>query len=572
MKKVISLFLAIIIVSISALNVITFAEDIDNNADDLHPLLRLSDEDYASFSVEDGVEYDIHNLTTGESLTYNSNTNSQELKNIYVSGLEDVEYGNNQTQIITSSDSEYQTLSSQFAEYSGSVTRGLAQPSKKQDKPYSGICLLRMVYSINGNTQSGYGTGFIIGETYIATAAHNYYDPYGYLNYLETIEVYTAIQGALGEVVYRKDNVHTVEAVSNHTVESDYALMTVFQPMELQGYYKLNNGSSDYENEHVFTIGFSGSEIANQELRLNLNGSPFYPAYLNVDPDLQHGSIDDVRTKTITVSSEIVGAQGRSGSPFFIVDGGSVEVVAILSRNVGNTLTGTRITSEIYDFYDSRVHFENINPNDYINNVSINQPNYFSGGEIEITILEAPTQYSWVGIYPQSVTTGQYQDNATGMYCYLQTGNMTEPNTFNNKYNVTVTLSAHTRDVYNMILFPFFEGNYKAVLFHDSGYTDLASQSFTVDGSDLDMLNYADGQVSFKYFGTVSDTAWVGIYYADAIYGPYNYSIAWTYVDISMYTYSTAYINVDLEPGEYKAILFADEGYVNIDEFYFTVE
>lgn len=69
MKKVISLFLAIIIVSISALNVITFAEDIDNNADDLHPLLRLSDEDYDSFSVEDGVEYDIHNLTTGESLT-----------------------------------------------------------------------------------------------------------------------------------------------------------------------------------------------------------------------------------------------------------------------------------------------------------------------------------------------------------------------------------------------------------------------------------------------------------------------------------------------------------------------
>lgn len=569
MKRTISLFVICLVSLIIFSNFSLYAKE--SSMEQIHPFLRLSTDDYAKFCTDENT-YQVKNFITGETLIYNKNTSAEEIKNIYTAGLSNINYESSPPTLIYKENNEYKVISKNFYNILRISPKSIAMPTIKQQKPYSGICLLRLKYIYNGITDYGYATGFIIGESHIASAAHNFYNN-EYAPYLTAIEVYAAFQDSRGGFAYRKYNVQVMDGVvgnQNHTAESDYALLTVDEPLTVHGYYKLNNGENITINKRFTTIGFNGSEIKNQTLRLT-PGTPFDPAYINVDPDPQSGTITNVASKTLTASSSVTGAEGLSGSPWFIVKDGDVEVVAILSRNVSGNLTGTRITSNIYNYYNSRVNFNTINENDYIKNISINHPYYFSGEEIKITVLEVPSQTAWVGLYPQSIQTGNYVGNSMGMYCYLETGTITDPSTFINKYNRTVTLTAHIRHIPNMNLIPVQEGYYKIVLFKDSGYTEIANQKFIVDGSQIKDVTYANGLITFKYLGTTSSLSWVGIYDRDETYGHGTPSIAWTYLDKNIDAFSTKTISVNLPSGNYKAILFADNEYVALDTFYFSV-
>ena len=165
----------------------------------------------------------------------------------------------------------------------------------------------------------------------------------------------------------------------------------------------------------------------------------------------------------------------------------------------------------MYQYYNDRVRFNTLNPESYVKNISLNRTSYFSGEIIQVTVWDSPSQTAWVGLSGAYVS--DYPNNATGMWSYLETGCMNEPNTYSRKTNVKLTLTAHIRNVHNMTVYPLQQGEYKIVLFKDSGYTELTAVKFTVGGSEITNIQYSYSILDAYYKGTTSSTAWIGIYH-----------------------------------------------------------
>ena len=244
-----------------------------------------------------------------------------------------------------------------------------------------------------------------------------------------------------------------------------------------------------------------------------------------------------------------------------------LEVIAILSAGGNNITAGKRISSTVYSFYQARIRVGNVN--DYIKNIEIDQPNYYSGEQIRVHVFKVPTQTAWVVLYKRGVT--DYPNNATGMWRYLENNSKDTPTSFNNRKDVTITLTADIHDINRDIYHALPNGSYKIVLFKDNGYNPIVFVPFNVGGSSITSISYDGSKFSAYYKGTCHTNAWIGIYHKNDTYGPGSPSIAWKYLPLSISIANYVEFSVNLSPGTYKAILFADGDYVALYTYEFTV-
>ena len=450
-KKLKKLFVIIMIIMIFSSWTAVYAQNISEQKErSLYPMEKLTDADYRKF-CENDEEYYVHNLYSGEDLVYNKETPIEKIKDIYTDGIEELK--KQESEIITPLSPEYKNLISEFGLSSAS---NIPQGSiKKQNQPYSAICLLR----VRNRTESGQiktylSSGFIIGPSQIATAAHCLKPEANETLY--DIDIYTAIRTQRGDFILRKYNAHLYEYVIDFTTENDYGFLTVVAELTLQGYFKLNN-ASNLLNRNVSIIGYRSEDVSYwYEYYETFEG-----AYTASDPYICQSKINSLTTKTIRASADT--SDGMSGSPWIVVNGAYLEIVAIHSAHINNYAVGTRITTAVYNYYDSKVNFNSLDSRYYIKNLSIDKDAYFTGGVIKINVWEAPSETSWVAVnYSDTV---DYPNNATGMWCYLETNSMTYPSTFKKTRDINVTLTANIRDVTNMSLYPLTSGYYKIVLF-----------------------------------------------------------------------------------------------------------
>ncbi len=188
--------------------------------------------------------------------------------------------------------------------------------------------------------------------------------------------------------------------------------------------------------------------------------------------------------------------------------------------------------------------------------LSTNKSSYLiKDGDVESVMVTATcaASNSWVGIFPASadVTTA-----GSIAWFYCNDG------------------GASTRDIWycnydTSVAWPVAAGNYKVVLFGDSGKTNvlktvnitLASATITTDASTYCVNNNI--YVSTDYYG---DTAWVGLYENGVTPSESNSSLYWYYLSRG----GTSNTNIfgfhrvrpdDYKAGKYDVILFADSGY-----------
>ena len=568
MKKIIlQFFLCVVLISLFSNMVLASAAE---SIGEKQETTRAYDE----YCIEDNSYY-AKNLINGKILEYDKNTSVDKLKNFFETKYEESEIIDEMLPKTLNKEDVLEEVGMEgIALLSAVESYGI----ERQQKPFSAVCLLAIKFE--NSAEYGIATGFVIGSNEIATVAHNLITENG--GDVEHIIVYASMPGPDGEFYYRRYYTEWFE-VPNYqgNVDTDYACISVYAEdiHYVHGYFDLNYSESGTSlvGTNAWIIGYrgdiycyntdddvienlfalNGANAFNKEI-LSITGS-----YVEIDPD-----------------SEI--AQGYSGSPVFIVEEGNIYVIGIFSRRATNgNHRATLMSSSIFSYYNARINSSSLEYDHMIKNVSLNKNNFFSGQDITISVIEAPTQYSWVSLHKIS-TTSNFAQNATGMWAYLQTGNMNTPTSFSLKNFVTVSLSAHTKNVDNGTMYPLPQNNYtaeyKISLFYDDGYTEIAYEPVQICGSYAMPTSYSStGMLMLEYVGTTSSTAWVGVYEVDSPYGHAYPSIVWTYVGVSdtATEISNTYISCSSDSIElnkwYCMRLYADNEYILLNEIEFIV-
>ncbi len=565
MKKLL-LRISLCLVVVSLFSNMFFVSAKDNLNEEQETIRKFSE--YCSGDTS----YYAKDLINGNILEYDKNTPVDLLNHFFNANYEEIEITENMLPKTLSKEEVLKEVG-----LTGVSLLATIEPSgiETQQKPFSAVCLLAIKFK--NSLEYGIATGFIVGSSEIATVAHNLC--LAGAGDVEHIYAYAAFPDSNGRFCYRRYSVRWYEVPQyDSTVETDYACLGVFAGdiHKVHGYFDLNynESSASLVGKSSWVIGYDGENFCYQT------------DYNKIDELFSQNEAIALNQKILRLTDSFVEieanpeiAMGYSGSPLFIVEGGSVFVIGLFSRRVNNRDRAVLISPSVYSYYNARIDSSLLNQKDAIKNISLNKTNFFSGQDIIISVIEAPTQYSWVSLHKIS-TTSNFAQNATGMWAYIQTGNMSVPTSFNEKSFISVNLSAHIKNVDNGTLYPLPQNDgvaeYKISLFYDNGYTEIAYQPVKICGSFAMPTSYSsEGILTFEYVGTTDSTAWVGVYEEDSLYGHAHPSKAWTYVDVSdVYTEtSNAYISpVLLETNKWYCIrLYADNEYILLYEIEFII-
>ena len=229
------------------------------------------------------------------------------------------------------------------------------QVSNTRIAPYNAICKMYVYLDCGCSTQAG--TGFLISDNCIVTAAHNfvctktengsYVHPYGKV---EKINIYFGLY-------YNENNVSTCYAATLNVVEDSD---TEFGYM----HYINNSRSSAYDYGYI---------ILDDDQISDLQGITTYFELESLsDTQISNKSIiitgypsgkilytGNGMTQTITstkVYHNVDTSGGQSGSPMYYVDSnGKYKVIGIHTSGVGSTAynSGRRIDASLKTMYDS---------------------------------------------------------------------------------------------------------------------------------------------------------------------------------------------------------------------------
>lgn len=191
--------------------------------------------------------------------------------------------------------------------------------------------------------------------------------------------------------------------------------------------------------------------------------------------------------------------------------------------------------------------------------VVLNASSYYPGESIEIKVYGITEKYAWVGIY---AVDDSYNPCATGMWAYTSTGRQFVSEKI--LHGAIVYLSANVLDVNTGTKRYLAPGKYKVVLFKNDGYIELAHADFTIKESSV-FVNRWENDIEITYNGAPTQFSWVGIYESSVTaYGPEHSAVRWMRVHDDK-NENVVVINEILDSSKsYKAVLFADEGYVPI--------
>ncbi len=196
--------------------------------------------------------------------------------------------------------------------------------------------------------------------------------------------------------------------------------------------------------------------------------------------------------------------------------------------------------------------------------ITTDKDTYYPAEKINITVNDAPTKNSWIGIYESTIN--DYQNNSTGMWCYVGSGNHDLPT--QQRINSKVYLTANKLDITNYDLIPFQPGNYKIVLFQDGGYTPVSYAYFTVKPAEILAATKSNGDIVITFKGAVNEDAWIGIYpRSQTVYHPDYPSITWFYTHYYITDNWSGERTISLHREQlqkYKAVLFSTERYYPI--------
>ncbi len=197
---------------------------------------------------------------------------------------------------------------------------------------------------------------------------------------------------------------------------------------------------------------------------------------------------------------------------------------------------------------------------------------YSYGSPVYVTAVSDASD-AWVGIY--HVNDTPETDNSIYWYYVNQDGH-----TSGTAVNIKQTTYNSTRSEYEGLP----AGEYKIILFADSGYTVVQTVNISVTATVLftDATSYAAGSPIYVNATASASDAWVGIYHVNDTPETVN-SIYWYYVNQDGHTSGNA-VNIKettynstrgeyagIPAGEYKIILFADEGYTITESVNITV-
>ncbi len=207
---------------------------------------------------------------------------------------------------------------------------------------------------------------------------------------------------------------------------------------------------------------------------------------------------------------------------------------------------------------------------------------YIVGEPIMVTATVSEEQAlakAWVGIVPKGVvvTSG----GAVSSYWYYV--NDSRYGAVNGQA-FDIFKGDGSNSKYPASYYPITTGDYDIYLFAADGYEVLDKVTITRNAPSnietslsLDKAVYKEGECVYVTASSPNYYAWVGIYSADVTPGP-ELAVYWYWVDyangIQIDILAAALSKeVSFGCGEYKAVLFNDDGYTNIaDEKYFTIE
>lgn len=171
-------------------------------------------------------------------------------------------------------------------------------------KPYSAICKLLMAFEKNGQLYAYVGSGFLIADDFVMTAAHNLYDHMSKLGQVQSVQVVPGAmpgQKPFGETSESASFYIPKNWYAKHDTDYDFGLIKLRKPLgQNAGTLKL--------------ITFDGPEQKNIELA----GYP-YTEGQNLEQMYMYTAKGDTIRKTgrRTLLHTIDSDSGQSGSPVF---------------------------------------------------------------------------------------------------------------------------------------------------------------------------------------------------------------------------------------------------------------
>ncbi|MDE6426234.1 MAG: trypsin-like peptidase domain-containing protein [Ruminococcus sp.] len=250
---------------------------------------------------------------------------------------------------------KYDYTLSPLESYSKSRTMGVfGKDDRKKDPTCNGVVSINCV-------GTGYGTGFIIDDHVIATAAHCLYNRDTH----EAIAIdKISVLGSTGNIKFDMTPVesHIPEqfmADSNKNYDYDYALITVKEDLSSFPHFEIGAASNAAVGQKLKISGFPGS--VNDEI---VNGDAEAPVIYTGEGYIT--KMDDIRILT-----NIDATEGNSGSPMYIEENikiGKDEVsyktaVSVFSSTFGIEELGITYDNRGVRFTTDHIHFYKANPN-----------------------------------------------------------------------------------------------------------------------------------------------------------------------------------------------------------------
>ena len=199
--------------------------------------------------------------------------------------------------------------------------------------PYSGIALL-VVTDNNGVTKKG--TGFVIGDKYLATAAHVVYQA-------RSVEAYFGVNGIYFTHCYNATELMCCSGYSptSISVNNDWAVVKLEENVHSSiGRFLIGYTTYDYQ---LYTMNYTVCGYPGDMYVSNPNGICGYEIYMYKHFSPLHSFTDDVLFYTADTSA------GQSGSPVYNTHTNTV--YAIHNGGDGEKNCGRRFTETLYAYF-----------------------------------------------------------------------------------------------------------------------------------------------------------------------------------------------------------------------------